>query len=95
MAEERQTASEASSDEVRRRLERFDLSLAHCSNPNEEKRLRDAINAAPGGASAFEATIQGLAAQLQQANTQVFEATSPSQVGDFTLAARRAETWER
>jgi hypothetical protein len=82
-------------DEVRRRLGRFDLSLAHCSNPNEEKRLRDAINAAPGGASAFEATIQGLAAQLQQANTQVFEATSPSQVGDFTLAARRAETWER
>jgi len=56
-------------EEVWRRLEAFDLSLAHCSNPNEEKKLRRAISGAPGGARAFELTVRGLASQLQlQAN---------------------------
>jgi len=53
----------------REALAAFELSRAHCANPNEEKQLRDAIGAAPGGAGAFEATIRGLASQLQEGST--------------------------
>jgi hypothetical protein len=76
-------------EEVRLRLESFDLAHAHCANPNEEKRLRAAIGAAPGGGSAFQATIRGLASQLQDGSTPVLEADKLV-IGDFTLAARGA-----
>lgn len=58
--------------EIRRHLERFDLSQAHCTNPNEDKRLRAAIRTAPGGANAFQATIQGLSKQLQENKSDNF-----------------------
>jgi len=75
-------------EEVWRRLEAFDLSLAHCSNPNEEKKLRRAISGAPGGARAFELTVRGLASQLQlqlQANPRQPAAKAGKELGDFTL----------
>ena len=73
-------------EEVWRRLQAFDLSLAHCSNPNEEKKLRRAISGAPGGARAFELTVRGLASQLQlQANLRQPAAKAGKELGDFTL----------
>jgi hypothetical protein len=47
-----------------RRLERFSLADAHCFDPNEERQLRAAINAAPGGVPAFQATVRSLATRL-------------------------------
>jgi hypothetical protein len=41
-------------------LKCFCLADAHCSDPNEERKLRTAIDAAPGGAAAFQAAIQRL-----------------------------------
>jgi len=49
---------------MQQRLAHFSLAGAHCSDPNEERQLRAAIEAAPGGKSAFQATIRGLAERL-------------------------------
>ena len=49
---------------MQRRLERFSLADAHCFDPNEERQLRAAINAAPGGVPAFQATVRSLATRL-------------------------------
>ena len=46
------------------RLRRFSLADAHCFDPNEERQLRAAINAAPGGVPAFQATVRSLATRL-------------------------------
>ena len=49
---------------MQRRLEHFSLADAHCFDPNEERQLRAAINAAPGGVPAFQATVRSLATRL-------------------------------
>jgi hypothetical protein len=46
------------------RLRRFSLADAHCFDPNEERQLRTAIEAMPGGAKAFQATIRRLGARF-------------------------------
>jgi hypothetical protein len=46
--------------ELYRDLRMFELDMAHCFDPNEDRRLRAAISAAPGGAAAFEASIREL-----------------------------------
>jgi hypothetical protein len=67
----RSASAEVARASLRASLEAFSLARAHCSNPNEEKRLRTAINAAPGGTSAFEATIRGLAERLTEASAGI------------------------
>ena len=42
------------------RLRRFSLADAHCFDPNEERQLRAAIEAMPGGGEFFQATIRRL-----------------------------------
>jgi hypothetical protein len=42
------------------KLREFRLDGAHCYDPNEERRLRSAIAAAPGGVAAFERTIRAM-----------------------------------
>ena len=44
----------------------FKLDEAHCYDPNEERRLRAAIAAAPGGAPIFESKIRGIADGLKK-----------------------------
>ena len=51
------------------RMSRFSLADARCTDPNEEGLLRTAINAAPGGARAFQATIRSLASRVQRVLT--------------------------
>ena len=63
-APEGQQGSERVGAELRARLNGFMLANAHCANPNEEKRLRNAISAAPGGTAAFQDTIRGLSSKL-------------------------------
>jgi hypothetical protein len=46
------------------RLRRFSLADAHCFDPNEERQLRATIDAMPGGAKAFQATIRRLGARF-------------------------------
>jgi hypothetical protein len=48
------------------RMSRFSLADARCTDPNEEGLLRTAINAAPGGARAFQATIRSLTSRVQR-----------------------------
>ena len=67
----RSASAEVARASLRASLKAFSLARAHCSNPNEEKRLRTAINAAPGGTSAFEATIRGLAERLTEASAGI------------------------
>ena len=43
----------------------FELDGACCYDPNEERRLRAAIAAAPGGAPVFESKIRGIADGLK------------------------------
>ena len=43
---------------VAARLQVFDLSKARCYNPNDERKIRAAIDACPGGASAFEELVR-------------------------------------
>jgi hypothetical protein len=51
---------------LRQRLERFDLQAdTKCYDPNEEANLLSTIRAAPGGEEAFNQTVRGLAAFLQ------------------------------
>ena len=47
------------------RLRDFQLDHAHCFDPNQEAELRAAIDASPGGAFAFERTLQALAPRLE------------------------------
>ena len=49
------------------RLRNFSLARARCFDPNQEAELRDAIDASPGGAGAFERTLQALASRLSGA----------------------------
>jgi hypothetical protein len=51
------------------KLRSFQLCAAHCYDPNEDRRLRAAIAAAPGGTAAFERAIRGLS-RYGQAVTQ-------------------------
>jgi hypothetical protein len=44
----------------------FTLDEARCYDPNEERRLRAAIAAAPGGAAVFESKIRGIADGLKR-----------------------------
>jgi hypothetical protein len=46
------------------RLRRFSLADAHCFDPNEERQLRAAIDAMPGGGESFQATIRRLGARF-------------------------------
>lgn len=79
--------------ELRARLSGFMLANAHCANPNEEKRLRNAISAAPGGTAAFQDTIRGISSKL----VGRADARGGRVVGDFELiqqtAAASAPTW--
>ena len=51
---------------LRQRMERFDLKAdTNCYDPNEEAKLLSTIRAAPGGQGAFNQTVRGLAAFLQ------------------------------
>jgi len=75
---------------MQRRLERFSLADAHCFDPNEERQLRAAINAAPGGVPAFQATVRSLATRLiPHMDAHDFSGVDVLKVGHMTSAGVR------
>jgi hypothetical protein len=64
----------------------FTLDEARCYDPNEERRLRAAIAAAPGGAPVFESKIRAIADGLKRICVSAARA-APAQETRLTLAS--------
>ena len=54
------------SSELNAKLCRFNLSDAHCYNPNDERKIKSAIAAGPGGPEKFTKLIRELGHKLQE-----------------------------
>jgi hypothetical protein len=76
---------ESADNQLRDRLANFSIADAHCFDPNEERKLRRAIDMAPGGTSAFQAMIRGLAARITSSTSLL-----QSGIGDLELAPASA-----
>ena len=48
-------------------LGKFEFSEAQCYDPNEERRMRRAIEAAPGGGAEFQKKVRGLVSTISSA----------------------------
>ena len=53
------------------KLKSFKLSNAHCFNPNDEIKIKKAIENGPGGQSAFESLIRDIGTKLEQHSASV------------------------
>jgi hypothetical protein len=79
-------ASSGSGPGLAEKIAAFALDEAHCYDPNEERRLRAAIAAAPGGAPVFESKIRGIADGLQRICVPAARA-APAQETRLTLSS--------
>ena len=58
--------SAGTSESFAKRMQGFQLSKARCYNPNDERKIRAAIDLCPGGARAFEQLIRRIGTSHEQ-----------------------------
>jgi hypothetical protein len=61
-----QVVNIASTGDIASRLQEFDLANARCYNPNDEQKIRLAIESIPGGSIAFTRLIHEIGSDLER-----------------------------
>ena len=68
-------SAEAARNTLSRKLQHFSLDNAHCYNPNDEHKIRAAIEASSHGRKGFEKLIHEIGTQMEKGRVGAFDSS--------------------